>query len=75
MNPMLATTWDAFGVGSDFSLPDDFQHYFVYWVAPFLAAITASLVYVIWAGGTFFMATLPIGPLKPSKMASKIKKQ
>ena len=78
MNPMLATAWDAFGVGSNFEFPGDFQHYFVYWIAPFLAAISASLVYVIWAGGTFFGASLPLGPLKPqkkSKVAQKLKKK
>jgi glycerol uptake facilitator-like aquaporin len=45
---MLATTWHVFGVGTTYEYPDDFQHYFVYWVGPFMAAITASIIYVIY---------------------------
>lgn len=70
MNPMLATTWDVFGVGNTFEFPGDFEHYFVYWIAPCLAAVLASVVYVIYAGGTILGKTLPIGPLK-SKKAKK----
>ena len=71
MNPMLATTWDTFGVGNTFEFPSEFTHYFVYWVAPCSAAVLASLVYVIYAGGTFMGSTLPIGPLKGKKKAKK----
>ena len=67
MNPMLATCWDVFGVGTTYEYPSDFQHYFVYWIAPCLAAILASLTYVIYAGGTFFGMTIPIGPIKGKK--------
>mmetsp|Transcript_10244 Transcript_10244/g.14372 ORF Transcript_10244/g.14372 Transcript_10244/m.14372 type:complete len:279 (+) Transcript_10244:107-943(+) len=67
MNPMLATSWDVFAVGNTFEFPSDMNHYFVYWVGPFLAAILASIVYVIYAGGTIFGAKLPIGPLKKTK--------
>lgn len=77
MNPMLATAWAAFGVGSRFDFPDDFSHYFVYWVAPCVAAIVAGFLYTIYAGGKFFGQTLPIGPIKPQpapKIASKKKK-
>lgn len=45
---MLATTWAVFGVGTTYEYPDDFQHYFVYWVGPFMAAIAASIIYVIY---------------------------
>jgi glycerol uptake facilitator-like aquaporin len=74
MNPMLATAWDVFGVGSTFEYPSDFQHYFVYWIAPWMAAITASMLYVIYAGGTVFGVKLPIGPFKkqsPSAQTTK----
>lgn len=74
MNPMLATTWSVFGVGKQFEYPAHFQHYFVYWIAPCLAAILASIVYVIYAGGTIFGAKLPIGPIKPQPKNIESKK-
>lgn len=64
---MLATSWAVFGVGDKFDYPDDFAHYFVYWVSPCLAAILASTLYVIYAGGTIFGNKLPVGPLKSQK--------
>jgi glycerol uptake facilitator-like aquaporin len=64
MNPMLATTWFIFGVGTKYEYPNDFSHYFVYWVAPFAAAICASVVYAIYSGDKIFGAALPIGPFK-----------
>jgi len=67
MNPMLATAWDVFGVGTTYEFPSNFSHYFVYWLAPFLAAITASIMYVAYAGGTVFGSTVPIGPIKKEK--------
>mmetsp|Transcript_394 Transcript_394/g.552 ORF Transcript_394/g.552 Transcript_394/m.552 type:complete len:280 (-) Transcript_394:2186-3025(-) len=67
MNPMLATAWNVFGVGTTFEFPSDLQHYFVYWVAPSIAAIVASIMYVIYAGGKVFGATIPIGPMKRKK--------
>ncbi|KAL7566275.1 hypothetical protein ACA910_013606 [Epithemia clementina (nom. ined.)] len=70
MNPMLATSWAVFS--NDFEFPVHFLHYFVYWASPFMAAILASVLYVIYAGGTVFGQKLPIGPLK--KPISKIKK-
>lgn len=73
MNPMLATAWAAFGVGAGFEFPDDFTHYFVYWVAPCLAAVLAAFIYAIYAGETFFGYKLPIGPIKPTP-AVKVKK-
>jgi glycerol uptake facilitator-like aquaporin len=74
MNPMLATAWHVFGVGTTYEYPDDFQHYFVYWVGPFIAAIAASIVYVIYAGGTIFGMQLPIGPIKKPKVTTTKKK-
>lgn len=71
MNPMLATTWDAFGVGKAYEIPTDFRHYFVYWVAPFSAAIMASILYVIYAGGSIYGRTLPIGPIKGESAKKK----
>jgi glycerol uptake facilitator-like aquaporin len=64
MNPMLATCWYVFGVGNKYEYPSDTAHYFVYWIAPGIAALLASVVWVMYAGGTIFGITLPIGPLK-----------
>lgn len=82
MNPMLATTWNVFGVGKQFQYPTQFQHYFVYWIAPCLAAVLASIVYVIYAGGTIFGFKLPLGPIKkqqqqkqPTKKVAESKKK
>ena len=73
MNPMLATAWAAFGVGSSFEFPEAFSHYFVYWVAPCLAAVLAGFTYAVYSGDTFFGHKLPFGPIKP-KPAGKVKK-
>lgn len=73
MNPMLATAWAAFGVGETFEFPSHPAHYFIYWIAPFLAALLASIAYVIYAGGTFFGFTLP-GPIKKKKVTASKKK-
>ncbi|CAB9514026.1 expressed unknown protein [Seminavis robusta] len=73
MNPMLATAWAAFGVGAGFEFPENFSHYFVYWVAPCVAAIVASFVYAVYSGESFFGSKLPIGPIKPQP-AGKVKK-
>mmetsp|Transcript_29416 Transcript_29416/g.68577 ORF Transcript_29416/g.68577 Transcript_29416/m.68577 type:complete len:279 (-) Transcript_29416:1561-2397(-) len=67
MNPMLATAWSVFS-SEETDFPSDFLHYFVYWVSPFLAAFVASLLYVIYAGGTIFGSRLPIGPIKGKKI-------
>jgi hypothetical protein len=60
---MLATTWNVFGVGAAYEYPDDFQHYFVYWVGPWMAAIAASFLYVIYgmlvAGRDIFIIACP----------------
>mmetsp|Transcript_32801 Transcript_32801/g.79734 ORF Transcript_32801/g.79734 Transcript_32801/m.79734 type:complete len:278 (-) Transcript_32801:264-1097(-) len=70
MNPMLATAWDSFGVGKTYELPMDNDHYFVYWVGPFLAGILAAVSYAIYNGDKVFGISMPIGPLK-SKKAKK----
>jgi hypothetical protein len=61
---MLATTWNVFGVGAAYEYPDDFQHYFVYWVGPWMAAIAASFLYVIYgmlvAGRDIFIIACPL---------------
>lgn len=67
MNPMLATAWDVFAVGTNFEFPSEFVHYFVYWIGPFIAAILASIAYAIYAGGTVFGFKVPIGPIKKNK--------
>lgn len=72
MNPMLATAWSVFGVGKKFEFPTEFEHYYVYWVSPCLAAILASILYTIYAGGKIFGSTLPLGPLKNQDV--KVKK-
>lgn len=71
MNPMLATAWAAFGVGSNFSFPDNFSHYFVYWVAPFAAALLAGFLYAVYSGDTYLGHKLPVGPFKPQQVVSK----
>jgi hypothetical protein len=68
MNPMLATAWCVFGVGKKYEFPADMNHYTVYWIAPGLAAILASSLYVVYAGGTMWGMKLPIGPLKPASI-------
>jgi glycerol uptake facilitator-like aquaporin len=73
MNPMLATAWAAFGVGESFEFPSHPSHYFIYWIAPIIAALLASIAYVIYAGGTFFGKTLP-GPIKKPKATAAKKK-
>lgn len=67
INPMLGTTWHIYAYGG---YPEHFGHYFTYWVAPFVAAIVASCMYVVYAGGTVFGKTLPIGPMKEQKVAA-----
>jgi glycerol uptake facilitator-like aquaporin len=74
MNPMLATTWSVFGVGTSYEYPSDFSHYFVYWVAPFLAAITSAFVWTLYAGGSVFGCSLPVGPIKTVDVAASKKK-
>jgi len=74
MNPMLATTWDVFGVGTKYEYPGDFAHYFVYWISPCLGAILSAFLYTSYAGGTVFGITNPIGPLKPSKKKAAVAK-
>ena len=74
MNPMLATTWAAFGVGESYEFPSHPSHYFIYWIGPTLAAILASFLYVIYAGGTFFGISLP-GPIKKKKVTAAKKKK
>lgn len=64
MNPMLATSWYVFGVGKKFKYPNQFEHYFVYWVGPFAAAIVAAACYGIYSGNRVFGKTMPIGPYK-----------
>jgi glycerol uptake facilitator-like aquaporin len=71
MNPMLATTWDVFGVGATFQYPSDFQHYFVYWVGPCVAAVTSAIIYTAYAGGTVFGITNQIGPMKKTKVKNE----
>ena len=68
MNPMLATTWFVFGVGTKYVYPSDFSHYFVYWVAPMSAAVVAATCYGIYNGDKIFGMKLPIGPMKSKKI-------
>jgi glycerol uptake facilitator-like aquaporin len=73
INPMLATTWNVFGVSPQNEFPHQFAHYYVYWVANCLSAILASIVYVVYAGGTIFGMPLPLGPLKRMPTQSNAK--
>ena len=68
MNPMLATTWDVFGVGDSCEFPSELVHHWVHWVSPFMAAMLASFVHALCAGGAFWGVVLPFGPFK--KMAT-----
>lgn len=80
MNPMLATSWYVFGVGTEGSYPEDTVHYFVYWFGPFVAGIFAAITYIILDGKDklFGVVSLPIGPLRsaaPEPKAEKSKKE
>jgi len=68
MNPMLGTAWAVFATGQA-SFPEAAEHYFVYWGAPFLAALVASFGYAVYAGEKFFGEKLPLGPIKAVKAA------
>eukprot|EP00560_Eucampia_antarctica_P010008 CAMPEP_0197828818 /NCGR_PEP_ID=MMETSP1437-20131217/5345_1 /TAXON_ID=49252 ORGANISM="Eucampia antarctica, Strain CCMP1452" /NCGR_SAMPLE_ID=MMETSP1437 /ASSEMBLY_ACC=CAM_ASM_001096 /LENGTH=185 /DNA_ID=CAMNT_0043430213 /DNA_START=1 /DNA_END=558 /DNA_ORIENTATION=- len=84
MNPMLGTAWAIYASGfsegdnddlimkwsSTGTFPKDIEHYFVYWVAPIIGAVMASYMYVLYAGGTFFGTSLPVGPYKGVESAS-----
>lgn len=76
MNPMLATAWFVFGVGTNGEYPADNTHYFVYWFGPFVAGIMAGITYIILDGNDklFGTYTVPIGPLRPKKAEAKDKK-
>eukprot|EP00978_Attheya_sp_CCMP212_P004112 scaffold8884_cov44-Attheya_sp.AAC.2 len=69
MNPMLGTAWAVFAAykktGST-HYPEDPMHYFIYWLAPFCAALVASFAYSVFDGTPFFGKKLSIGPIKPS---------
>lgn len=67
INPMLATCWAVFGVNNNAEFPVENEHYFVYWMAPWAAAILASITYGIYNGDKIFGVSLPIGPIKPQK--------
>lgn len=67
MNPMLGTAWATFSSGGAY--PTQNEHYYIYWIAPFLAAGLASFVYVIYAGGEFIGNKIPLGPVKSVKPA------
>lgn len=62
MNPMLGSAWLVFLKKTSCNLSMD--HYFIYWIAPSLAALLASFLYVVYAGGTFIGVELPFGPFK-----------
>lgn len=72
MNPMLATCWAVFG---KFEFPADNEHYFVYWLAPFAAAILASVTYGMYNGDRVFGVKMPIGPLKGTVVKPKGKQE
>lgn len=71
MNPMLATCWAVFGVGGNFEFPSENEHYFVYWIAPWIAAILASITYGIYNGDKIFGVSLPLGPIKTETKAKE----
>jgi hypothetical protein len=64
----LATSWYVFGVGTTYQYPHENIHYFVYWVAPFLAGIVAAITYAIYDGNDqVFGVKMPLGPFKVKK--------
>lgn len=63
MNPMLGTAWAVFASGKA-TFPEGSEHYFVYWLAPFAAALVASFGYAVYSGSTYFGKKLPFGPIK-----------
>lgn len=67
MNPMLATCWAVFGAGKKFEFPTDNEHYFVYWILPWVSAILAAISYGIYNGDRIFGYKMPVGPLKGKK--------
>ncbi|KAI2495257.1 MIP aquaporin-like protein [Fragilaria crotonensis] len=74
---LSSKSWNVFEVGTSFEFPSDMDHYIVYWLAPGLSSILASIVYVVYAGGTVFGAKIPLGPLKkqtPAREKTKKKK-
>lgn len=68
INPMLGTSWavfaenDSANVGVHF--PADPEHYIVYWAGPVLGGLSATFLYAIYIGGTFFGYKVPVGPIK-----------
>jgi len=72
LNPMLGTTWYIFANGK---YPEHLGHYFTYWVASTAGALVASFLYVVYAGGTLFGRTLPIGPIKGEAKEEKEEKE
>lgn len=77
INPMLATAWYVFGVGTNGEYPADNAHYFVYWFGPFVAGVLAAISYIILDGNDklFGVYSIPIGPLRPKKAEEKSKKE
>jgi len=73
MNPMLATAWYVFGVGTKGHYPEDTVHYFVYWFGPCVAGVLAGITYIILDGNDklFGVVSVPIGPLRPAAAATK----
>lgn len=73
LNPMLGTSWAVFAAGDSAStgvhFPTSPEHYLVYWAGPVLGGLFATFFYVVYAGGSFFGMTLPIGPLKQQPAA------
>ena len=71
MNPMLGTTWAVFASGKK-HFPTEEAHWSVYWVASALGGLTAAACYVVYAGGTLFGQTLPLGPIKKAAAATSV---
>ena len=74
INPMLGTSWAVFDSGTS-GLPTDTAHYVIYWVASILGGLASAIVYVIFAGGTFFGNTIALGPIKKAPETSSSKKK
>lgn len=73
MNPMLGSAWLVFKKKTSCDLTID--HYFIYWIAPAVAALVASFCYVVYAGGKWIGMDLPFGPFKAAAAAVEPKEK
>lgn len=71
MNPMLGTTWAVFANGGVY--PQDYRHYFVYWIAAIMGALLSAFGYAVYDGCDFLGQKLPFGPINAPKVVEPAK--